>query len=148
MLEDVKREEVVGEEVNPVLPPLALAFKRMVSAIERETGVGGLKWFILTRLDREDGRSQGEISRLYEMDPSRVTRTAQAMENEGLIRRERDPEDNRVVRMYLTDDGRRVLEKLPALNEHLRGRVHAVLSEAELRELRRMLAALAEAMKE
>ena len=147
MVEDLERGEEVVEEVNPVLAPLALAFKRMVAAIERETGVPGLKWFILTRLAREDGRSQGEIGRYYEMDPSRVTRTAQAMESEGLIRRERDPEDNRVVRMYLTGEGRRLLEKRPALNEYLRSRVHAVLSEEELRELRRMLGALAEAMK-
>lgn len=147
MVEGLEREgEFTG--VGPVLPPLALAFKRMVAAVERETGVAGLKWFILTRLAREDGRSQAEISRYYEMDPSRVTRTAQAMEQEGLIRRERDPEDNRVVLMYLTGEGRHLLEKLPDLNEYLRERVRAVLDEEELRELQRMLGALAEAMKE
>jgi DNA-binding MarR family transcriptional regulator len=143
----LEREEALGS-VGPVMAPLALACKRMVTAIERETGVAGLKWFILTRLALEDGRSQGEVSRYYEMDPSRVTRTAQAMENEGLIRRERDPDDNRVVRMYLTDGGRELLEKRPALNEKLHGRINAVLDEEELEELRRMLGALAEAMKE
>ena len=147
MVEGLEREEALGS-VGPVMAPLALAFKRMVTAIERETGVAGLKWFILTRLALEDGRSQGEVSRYYEMDPSRVTRTAQAMENEGLIRRERDPDDNRVVRMYLTDGGRKLLEKRPALNQKLHGRLNAVLDEEELEELRRMLGALAEAMKE
>jgi MarR family transcriptional regulator, organic hydroperoxide resistance regulator len=147
VVEGLEREEALGS-VGPVMAPLALAFKRMVTAIERETGVAGLKWFILTRLALEDGRSQGEVSRYYEMDPSRVTRTAQAMENEGLIRRERDPDDNRVVRMYLTDGGRKLLEKRPALNQKLHGRLNAVLDEEELEELRRMLGALAEAMKE
>jgi len=147
VVEGLEREEALGS-VGPVMAPLALAFKRMVTAIERETGVAGLKWFILTRLALEDGRSQGEVSRYYEMDPSRVTRTAQAMENEGLIRRERDPDDNRVVRMYLTDGGRELLEKRPALNQKLHGRINAVLDVEELEELRRMLGALAEAMKE
>ena len=147
MVEGLEREEALGS-VGPVMAPLALAFKRMVTAIERETGVVGLKWFILTRLAREDGRSQGEVSRYYEMDPSRVTRTAQAMENEGLIRRERDPEDNRVVRMYLTDSGRELLEKRPVLDAKMHERISAVLDEKELGELRRMLGALAEAMKE
>ena len=147
VVENLEREEVVGE-INPVLPPLALAFKRMVSTIERESGVNGLKWFVLTRLAGKDGLSQGEVSRFYEMDPSRVTRTAQALENEGLISRERDPEDNRVVRMYLTDEGRTLLRKLPDLNERLQRRIHAVLSEEELTELRRMLVVLAEAMKD
>lgn len=147
LVEELEREDKFGS-VDPVLAPLALAFKRMVTAVERETGVAGLKWFILTRLAREDGRSQGEVSRYYEMDPSRVTRTAQVMEGEGWIRRERDPDDNRVVRMYLTSEGRRVLEKRPVLNEKLHGRINAVLDEKELGELRRMLDALAEAMRE
>jgi MarR family transcriptional regulator, organic hydroperoxide resistance regulator len=81
------------------------------------------------------------------MDPSRVTRTAQSLEGDGFIRRERDVKDNRVMRMYLTEDGREVLRRLPEINEQLRRRVHSVLSEEEFEELRRMLGLLAEAMK-
>src|SRR5215217_5262185 len=73
----------------------------------------------------------------HEMDPSRVTRTAQSLEGDGFIRRERDVRDNRVMRMYLTEDGREVLRRLPEINEQLRRRVHSVLSEEEFEELRR-----------
>lgn len=146
MVEKQSREEVL-RGIHPVLPSLALAFKRMLATIERESGVGGMKWFLLTVLGRRDGLSQGEFTQEYEMDPSRVTRTAQSLEGDGLIRRERDVEDNRVMRMYLTDEGRVVLEKLPEINEQLRRRVHSVLSEEEFEELRRMLGLLAEAMK-
>ena len=146
MVEKQSREEVLWG-IHPVLPSLALAFKRMLATIERESGVGGMKWFLLTVLGRRDGLSQGEFTQEYEMDPSRVTRTAQSLEGDGLIRRERDVEDNRVMRMYLTDDGREVLKKLPEINEQLRRRVHSVLSEEEFEELRRMLGLLAEAMK-
>jgi DNA-binding MarR family transcriptional regulator len=65
-----------------------------------------------------------------------------------LIRRERDPEDNRVVRMYLTDAGRRELRELPRLKRQFRRRIGGVLSEGEVGELRRMLDLLAAAMKE
>jgi len=142
-----KREELL-RGIHPVLPSLALTFKRLVTTIERESGVGGMKWFVLTMLGGRNGMSQGTLTQEYEMDPSKVTRTAQSLENEGLIRRERDPEDNRVVRMYLTDDGRELLGKLPEINEQLRRRVHSVLSEEEFEELQRMLGLLAEAMKE
>jgi DNA-binding MarR family transcriptional regulator len=81
------------------------------------------------------------------MDPSKVTRTAQALENDGLIRRERDPADNRVMRMYLTDEGKEQLRRLPEINDQINRRVHSVLSEEEFEELRRMLGLLAEAMK-
>jgi MarR family transcriptional regulator, organic hydroperoxide resistance regulator len=147
MVEEHSKVEAL-RGIHPVLPSLALAFKRMVAAIERETGVGGMKWFLLTVLGRSDGLSQGEFTQEYEMDPSRVTRTAQSLEADGLIRRERDPRDNRVVRMYLTEDGREVLLKLPEVNDELRRRVHSVLDEEEFEELRRMLGLLAEAMKE
>jgi len=146
MVEQERREEVL-RGVHPVLPSLALAFKRMVATIERESGVGGMKWFLLTVLGRRDGLSQGEFTQEYEMDPSRVTRTAQSLEADGLIRRERDAEDNRVMRMYLTEEGLKVLRKLPEINEQLRRRVHSVLSEEEFEELRRMLGLLAGAMK-
>jgi DNA-binding MarR family transcriptional regulator len=146
MVEGQKQgEELAG--VHPVLPSLALAFKRMIATIERESGVGGMKWFLLTVLGRRDGLSQGEFTQEYEMDPSRVTRTAQSLEGDGLIRRERDTEDNRVMRMYLTEDGLTALGRLPEINDQLRSRVHSVLSEEEFEELRRMLGLLAEAMK-
>jgi MarR family transcriptional regulator, organic hydroperoxide resistance regulator len=148
MVVEEGREEV-GERIAPVLPPLALAFKRTVATIERESGIEGMKWFLLTVLSRRDGLSQGEFCRDYEMlDPSRVTRTAQALGAEGLLRRERDAEDNRTVRMYLTDEGRRLLERLPEANERVRRRMRGALSDEELEELRRMLWRLAEAMKD
>ena len=146
MVEGRKKAEVL-EGIHPVLPSLALAFKRMVATIERESGVGGMKWFLLTVLGRRDGLSQGEFTQEYEMDPSRVTRTAQSLEADGLIRRERDVEDNRVMRMYLTEEGIEVLDRLPEINDQLRRRVHSVLSEDEFEELRLMLGLLAEAMK-
>lgn len=146
MVEEESREEVL-QGVHPVLPSLGLAFRRMVATIERETGIAGMKWFLLTMLARRDGVGQGELAQEFELDPSRVTRTAQSLESDGFVRRERDPEDNRVVRMYLTAEGRRVLRQLPRINEKLESRVHSVLSEKEFGELRRMLAVLAEAMK-
>ena len=149
LVEDRKFEVGHVGKVNPLMPPLALAFRRVVSIIERESGVAGMQWFVLVMLGRRDGLSQGELIQEYEMDPSRVTRTAKSLEADGLIKRERPPEDNRVVRMYLTDEGRELLwSRLPRVNEELRRRVRSVLSDEELRELRRMLGSLSEAMKD
>jgi DNA-binding MarR family transcriptional regulator len=149
MIEDRAEREAVSGGVHPIVPPLALAFKRTISLMERESGVSGMKLFILSVLRGSDGISQGEFVREYEMaEPSRVTRTAQALEADGLIRRERDPEDNRVVRMYLTDGGREALRRLPVVNERLHERARSVLDEDEVEELARMLRLVAGAMKE
>ena len=141
-------EEIRG--VEPLMPALARAFKRAVALLERESGVPGMWWFVMRVLSRSDGLSQGEFVREHEIaDPSRVTRTAQALEAEGWIRRERDPEDNRVVRMYLTDEGRLVIEeRLPRVNEEIEKRALTVMSEREFAEFNRMLGLFAEAMKD
>jgi DNA-binding MarR family transcriptional regulator len=131
-----------------MLTPLGLAFKRMMALVERETGLSAPKWFVLVILSRYDGLGQGEISQLFEVEPSRVTRIGQGLESDGLVRRERDSEDNRVVRMYLTEEGRLRLQGLPDLNRRVEGRIREVLSEEEHEELRRMLGLLAEGMKE
>jgi DNA-binding MarR family transcriptional regulator len=131
-----------------MLTPLGLAFKRMMALVERETGLSAPKWFVLVILSRYDGLGQGEISQLFEVEPSRVTRIGQGLESDGLVRRERDPEDNRVVRMYLTEEGRLRLQGLPDLTRRVKGCIREVLSEEEHEELRRMLGLLAEGMKQ
>lgn len=149
-MEELRREEIIGESVPmlaPLLAPLGLAFKRMTSLVERETGLSAPKWFLLMLLNRQDGIGQGEVSENFEMDPSRVTRIGQAMEADGLVRRERDPEDNRVMRMYLTDQGRAALREVSELNELLESRILSVLSEEEVEALGRNLFVLAEALR-
>ena len=154
MIEEAERDQLIeaAEELDPVLAPvftpLGLAFKRMAAMVERETGVSARKWFVLSMLDKEDGISQGDMCQRFRLDPSRITRIGQALEREGMIRRERDPEDNRVVRVYLTEKGRGMLRHLPRLGEELGRRIHEALSNEELKELRRMLTVLARAMKD
>jgi len=133
------------QDTGPLLAPLGFAFWKMKGAFEREMGVSVGAWFSLALLAREGGMSQGELSRRFEVDPSRVTRLAKRLEREGLIGRERDRGDNRVVRMYLTEKGGGLIENLSKCRERFDQRVGAVLSPEELGELRRMLGALAEA---
>ena len=134
-----------ARNAGPLLAPLGFAFWKIKGAFERETGVSAGTWFTLALLAREDGMSQGELGQRFDVDPSRVTRLAKRLEKEGLLRRERDPGDNRVVRMYLTDKGRGLIEGFSGRRERFDRRIGAVLSPEELGELRRMLGALAEA---
>ena len=126
------------------MAPLGFAFWRMKGAFEREMGISAGTWFTLALLAREDGMSQGELSQRFEIDPSRVTRLAKRLERGCLLRRERDSEDARVVRMYLTEKGRGLIEGLSDRRERFDQRIGAVLSPEELKELRRVLGVLAD----
>ncbi len=106
------------------------------------------QWFVLVTLERRDGVSQGEMSRMFGVDPARVSRVGRALEKEGLVRRERDPGDGRVMRLYLTEAGRKAIEQRAAVDEAVEARVRRVMSEEEVEELGRMLGLLADAMEE
>ena len=154
MLEERRSEEAVerlaekaGDD-GSVMPLLGLAFWRMKRAFEREVGLSATAWFLLTMLIDEDGISQGEVSHRFEVDPSRITRLAQRLEKEGLLRRERDPEDNRVVRLHATGEGRRAIGSRQERREEFEERIRREFRQEELAEFRRVLGIVARLMKD
>ena len=144
--ETTRRSEEVQDTSDSLLPSLGLAFWRMKHAFEREVGLSTATWFLLSMLLEEDGISQGEVSHRFEVDPSRVTRLAQRLQEERLLRRERDPEDNRVVRLYATEKGRRLIESSRKRREEFENRFRREFSPEELAELRRALGVVARLM--
>jgi DNA-binding MarR family transcriptional regulator len=154
VLEERRSEEAVerlaekaGDD-GSVMPLLGLAFWRMKRAFEREVGLSATAWFLLTMLIDEDGISQGEVSHRFEVDPSRITRLAQRLEKEGLLRRERDPEDNRVVRLHATGEGRRAIGSRQERREEFEERIRREFRQEELAEFRRVLGIVARLMKD
>ena len=133
---------------HPVLSRLGCVFRRVGAVYEKETGFGVGQWFVLVTLERRNGVSQGEMSRMFGVDPARVSRVGRALEKEGLVRRERDPGDGRVMRLYLTEAGRKAIEQRAKVEEAVEARVRRVMSKDEVEELGRMLGLLADAMEE
>jgi DNA-binding MarR family transcriptional regulator len=120
----------------------------MKHAFEREVGLSAATWYLMTALIDEDGISPGEVSQRFKVNPSRITRLAQRLEGEGLLRRERDPEDNRVVRLHATEKGRRLIESRQERREGFEDRVQQEFSPEELAEFRRALGVVARLMKD
>lgn len=78
----------------------------------KEHGVTISQWTILAVLWKHEGIAQVEIQQHLAIEGSTVTGIIQRMIREGLIQRKVDPEDRRVQRVYLTDKGRALEEKL------------------------------------
>jgi MarR family transcriptional regulator, organic hydroperoxide resistance regulator len=154
LLEERRSEEMVerlaekAERDGSVMPLLGLAFWRMKRAFEREVGLSAATWFLLTMLIDEDGISQGDVSDRFEVDPSRITRLAQRLEKEGLLRRKRDPEDSRVVRLHVTAEGRRLIESRQKRREGFEESIRQELKQEELADFRRVLGVIARLMKD
>jgi|1186.fasta_scaffold133850_2 DNA-binding MarR family transcriptional regulator len=146
--ETALRSAAVQDISDSLLPSLGLAFWRMKHAFEREVGLSTATWFLLSMLIEEDGISQGEVSHRFEVDPSRITRLAQRLQDEGLLRRKRDPEDNRVVRLYITEEGRLLIEDCQERRERFESRFRREFSTEELAEFRRALGVVSRLMQD
>lgn len=53
----------------------------------------------------------GWLAQRAKLSPSSITELVEGMEREGMVRREPDPEDRRAVRVNLTPEGRRQLQR-------------------------------------
>lgn len=85
------------------------------------------------------GHTSGAIAeRMITRDPD-VTRLVDRLARRGLVRRVRDEDDRRVVRLFITRTGLEVLERLDEPIVELPQRVLGSLSETELRQLRDLL---------
>ena len=56
-------------------------------------------------------RTLGELAAAEQVRPPTMTRVVQALEADGLVRRERDAEDGRIHRLRATAKGRRVMQR-------------------------------------
>ena len=62
---------------------------------------------VLRPLHEHPGISATELRRLLVLDKTLMSKNLAGLEQRGLIRREVDPADNRVQRLYLTSEGER-----------------------------------------
>ena len=65
-------------------------------------------------LSEEDNQTVGALGEKMFLESNTLTPLLKKLESIGYIRRQRDPADERQVRVSLTPAGRRLLETIPA----------------------------------
>jgi DNA-binding MarR family transcriptional regulator len=90
------------------------------------------QWGLLYLLSQRDGLSIGTISELRRVDAPVVTSVVTRMERSGLVERRHEQQDRRVVRVYLTDEGRDIMRFLPHAAESFYYDLIRDISEEEL----------------
>jgi DNA-binding MarR family transcriptional regulator len=89
-----------------------------------------------------DGIAQHELAARLCLEPTYTTRMLTDAEELNLVKRDRDEDDARVLRVQLTPSGQALWQELNALHEHFRVEALACLSANEQEELQRLLATL------
>ncbi|RAX39347.1 MarR family winged helix-turn-helix transcriptional regulator [Rhizobium tropici] len=86
---------------------------------------------ILVNLFRFEGISQQELARKLLVGRSNMSMLLPQMENRGLIERRGDKHDKRVLRLYLTEEGRRITEEAMTIQTAL---IDRTLSDAPIEQ--------------
>ncbi len=94
---------------------------------------------LLRQLWDEEGLTQTELAARLQIAPATVTKMLQRMEKTGFIQRQPDAEDQRISRVYLTDAGRAVQDRVEEVFRTLEAETFANLTLEESLLLRRLL---------
>lgn len=94
---------------------------------------------LLFVLEREEGISQKELARKLHIRPATLTVMLRRMENNGWVRRSQDPEDQRVSRVYLTEEGKQLSALAKSRVRTMESVLFQGFTEGELDDLRRLL---------
>jgi len=102
---------------------------------------------LLALLD-DDGRTQSELAEWLAVSPATVTNMVKRMENSGLVTRQRDTQDERVSRVYLTGEGRQFAEEMVIVTRQIEATTFARFTEADKTEFKRLLHLMLEGLEE
>ncbi|MEB3068254.1 MarR family winged helix-turn-helix transcriptional regulator [[Mycobacterium] vasticus] len=132
---------------NNILWLLKQAFYYSLTTVNEaisEHGVSTAQIGLLRQLAGEPGLSGAELARRLLITPQGVQLALSALERRGLVERKPDPHHGRILRAYLTDEGRAVTSAAvtDAITAH--DQVFGVLSPQEQDTLRALLARVVE----
>lgn len=80
-------------------------------------GLTPMQCLFMESLWEEDGLSVGEIGRRIALDTATLAGVLDRMANAGWVRREADPDDGRVARVYLTEKAQEAVSGLASAIE-------------------------------
>lgn len=97
------------------------AFDRLLQRHLSPHGIPNGFWYVLRVLWRQEGMTQRELADAVNLAESSNVLVLERMEKAGLVRRRRDPEDRRRVRVRLTARARRLESQLLPVAQAING---------------------------
>jgi DNA-binding MarR family transcriptional regulator len=125
----VPLEQKLAEQRWLVLAPYSIGYRikllsqlltRKFQELMEPYGLTAFHWLVLCCLWEEDGLPTCSIGEKLQQVGGTITGVLDRMEERGLIRRERDIDDRRVWRIWLTEAGKQLETVLPPLAMEVR----------------------------
>lgn len=102
-------------------------------------GLTPFHWVVLCCLWQEDGLATCKIGERLQQVGGTLTGVLDRMEERGLVRRERDPRDRRIYRIWLTPAGRQLEQVLPPMSKELWDEALAGIATPERQQLSQLI---------
>ena len=102
---------IFHERLQSLIRSIHLSIVHVMQQNFQPLGISPSQATILISLYKSGPLMVSELSRMTKMPPSNISSICSRLEKSGLIRRERDDEDQRVVRVQLTDHAKRLTEE-------------------------------------
>lgn len=101
------------------LPKLYYSMRKSLFTKAKECGLEKGQPRILDFVSLHDGCIQREIGEEYSLEAPSVSNFLKILEEEGVLRRERDSQSSRKVNVYITDKGIEIQKRLNAVYDEL-----------------------------
>jgi DNA-binding MarR family transcriptional regulator len=124
---------------DTLVQQIARAYFEILPVFERYVGMSKTRWGILKQLWRAGELSQATLQQHLRVDGAAITRQVKQLEEEGLVLRRPDPDDNRFTLVALTDAGLHLATGLAGKRESFEALVTAGISEEDIALMRRCL---------
>jgi DNA-binding MarR family transcriptional regulator len=98
---------------------------------------------LLLHIAGAEGRSQQALAQAMKIPPSRIVTLVDSLEQRGLVRRRADPADRRVRTLYLTEEGRGMVQRLAVVSDEHEDGLSEGLAPGEREQLIGLLAKVA-----
>ncbi|MCP5265651.1 MAG: MarR family transcriptional regulator [Burkholderiaceae bacterium] len=97
------------------------------------------QWWVLAYLSREDGMTQTRLAEELDVGKVAMGGLIDRLERAGFVRREPDPSDRRVKRIFLQPRSKRLVQKMRKINHEFNQQILADLSDNALETTARSL---------
>jgi len=117
-----------------------LAADRRLAPLE----LSAAQFIVIASLAGDERKSASDLCKGISYDAGAMTRMLDRLEGKGLIRRNRSPEDRRLVHLELTDEGRAAYPRMRELSLGVANRFLRGFTKAEARQLEGLLGRMLE----
>jgi DNA-binding MarR family transcriptional regulator len=131
--------ESTGPRLTYLVKRLEMAERAHMEEVLQAHGVTLHQYTALSLLERRDGLSSAQLARRHFVTPQAMNQLVATLERDGLIRREPDAANRKILRASLTGEGRAALAACHAAVDELERRMLAGFTPEQEREFRAAL---------